>query len=115
MGIGMQIVYIGLPDSAELEAQAGVQLLRLGRFGVMLSECRLVMELLPSSGQASRYRARLELLSSERALDCARQCEDADLSAAVRAVFEAVERELASRAGRAASGDPRQRAAAGKR
>lgn len=115
MGLGMQIVYVGLPGSAAVEAQAGVQLLRLGRFNAMPPECRLVVEALASSGQATGYRARLELMSSERTLDCAHQCEDVDLNAAVRAVFEAVERELATRASRAVSGDARQRAAAGKR
>ena len=115
MGLGMQIVYVGLPGSAAVEAQAGVQLLRLGRFSAMPPECRLVVEALASSGQTARYRARLELMSSERALDCAHQCEDADAGAAVCAVFEAVERKLAARANGAVPGDARRRADAGKR
>ncbi|HEX7748935.1 MAG TPA: hypothetical protein VF445_09310 [Bordetella sp.] len=115
MGLGMQIVYVGLPASAAVEAQAGLQLLRLIRFSAMPPECRLVVESLSSSQQSPTYRARLELMSSERAPGCTHQCESDDLSAAVRAVFEAVERELASRAGRAASGDAWPRAAAGKR
>lgn len=115
MGLEMQIVYVGLPGSAAVEAQAGVQLLRLGRFNAVPSEYRLVVESLSSVEQAPRYRARLELMSSERVLDCAYEREDADLNAAVRAVFEAVERELASRASRAVFGAARQRAATGKR
>jgi hypothetical protein len=115
MGLEMQIVYVGLPGSAAVEAQAGVQLLRLGRFNAVPSEYRLVVESLPAAGQAPRYRAQLELMSSERALDFAHQREDADLNAAVRAVFDAVERELAARTSRAASGDAGQRAIAGKR
>lgn len=115
MGLGMQIVYVGLPGSAAVEAQAGMQLLRLGRFNAMPPECRLVLESLSSAPHAPRYRARLELISFERAFDCARQREDADLSAAVRAVFEAVERELAARANRAVSGGGGQRADARKR
>ncbi|MGN6579367.1 MAG: hypothetical protein ACTHJ1_05200 [Bordetella sp.] len=115
MGLGMQIVYVGLPCSAVVEAQAGVLLLRLGRFNDMPSECRLVVESLSSADRSPRYRARLELMSSEGACAFARQCDDADLSAAIRAVFEAVERDPASRAGRNASGDARQRALAGKR
>jgi hypothetical protein len=115
MGLGMQIVYVGLSGSAKLEAQAGVQLLRLGRFDAMLSECRLVMELLPSPGQAARYRARLELMSSEHTLDCAHQREDADLDSAVRAVFEAAERELASGAACTVSRAAGRRGAVGKR
>lgn len=115
MGLGMQIVYVGVAASAELEAQAAVQLLRLVRFSAMLPECRLVVESLSSSKPAPGYRARLELLSTERALGCSHQREDADPGAAVRAVFEAVERELMARASHAVSGGARPHAAAGKR
>ena len=107
MGLGMQIVYVGLAGSADLEAQAGVQLLRLGRFDATLSECRLVMELLPSSGQAPRYGAQLDLLFYGRGLDCAYRRENADLGVAVRTAFDAAEQELASRAKRAACHDAR--------
>jgi len=94
MGLGMQIVYVGFPGSAELEAQAGVQLLRLGRFDAMLSECRLVMELLPSSGQAPRYGARLELFFSRHGPDCVHRRESADLNVAMSAAFDAAEQDL---------------------
>lgn len=102
MGLGMQIVYVGLPGSAAIEAQAGVQLLRLSRFNAMLSECRLVVELLPAAGQAPRYAARLELLSALHELDSVHRCEHADLDAALLAVFEAAEGDLAARKSRAA-------------
>ena len=102
MGLGMQIVYIGLPGSSELEAQAGLQLLRLGRFDAMVSECRLVMELLSSPEQAPWYSAQLELFSSGRGLDCVYRREDADLNAAVRAAFDAAEQELGATAKRIA-------------
>jgi hypothetical protein len=111
----MQIVYVGLPASAAIEAQAGVQLLRLGRFSAMPPECRLVVESLSSPGQAPRYRARLELIASQCAPDCAHQCESDDPDASVRSVFEAAERELASRADRAVSRGAPLRAAADKR
>lgn len=105
MGLGMQIVYEGLPGSADLEAQAGMQLLRLGRFDAMLSECRLVLELLPSPGHAPRYGAQLELLFSGRGLDCAHRRESADPVAAMRAAFDAAEQDLESKAKRAVCRD----------
>lgn len=101
MGLGMQIVYVGLPVSAAIEGQAGVQLLRLSRFNAMLSECRLMVELLPAAQQAPRYAARLELLSALHELDSVHRCEHADLDAALLAVFEAAERDLSARMSRA--------------
>lgn len=97
MGLGMQIVYVGFPGSSAIEAQAGVQLLRLVRFDSMLSECRLVVELLPLHGQLPIYGVRLDLASSGHELDCASHCESADLEAAMRAVFAVAERELSLR------------------
>lgn len=100
MGLGMQIVYVGFPGSAAVEAQAGVQLLNLGRFNAMPPECRLVVEALPCPGQALRYRARLDLIASKCSPACAHQCESDDVDACVRAVFEAAERELTAKAGK---------------
>ena len=94
MGLGMQIVYVGFPGSSAIEAQAGVQLLRLGRFNSVLSECRLVVELLPLHEKLPRYGVRLDLASSGQELDCASRCESADLEAAMRAVFDVAERKL---------------------
>ncbi|WP_155803286.1 hypothetical protein [Bordetella sp. FB-8] len=109
MGLGMQIVYVGLPGLAAIEAQAGVQLLRLGRFNAMLSECRLVVQLLPTSGQAPGYGARLELFCARHEFDSVHRCEGADLGVALIAVFEAAERDLAARMGRAVYRDARPR------
>ena len=44
MGIGMQIIYLGLPGNASLEAEAAVQLLRLQPFSAAFSDCRLEIE-----------------------------------------------------------------------
>lgn len=98
MGLGMQIVYVGFAGSSAIEAEAGVQLLRLDRFSAVLSECLLAIELLCVPGQPPRYDVRLELVSPSRTLPPVRHCESADPGTALRAAFDAAERELATSA-----------------
>jgi len=98
MGIGMQMVYVGFPGSPAIEAEAGVQLLRLDRFSSMVAECLLAIECLPVQGQPPVYEARLELTTVTRQLHPVRHCESADPRVAVRAAFDAAERELSSHA-----------------
>ncbi|MGU7810797.1 metal ABC transporter ATPase [Burkholderia sp. AW49-1] len=61
MGVGMQIVCVGFAGSAALEAEAGVQLVRLERFRARLEDCRLVIESRPRVDGGRTYDVRLEM------------------------------------------------------
>ncbi|KVG29539.1 hypothetical protein [Burkholderia diffusa] len=61
MGVGMQIVCVGFAGSAALEAEAGVQLVRLERFRARLEDCRLVIESRPRADGGRIYDVWLEL------------------------------------------------------
>jgi len=94
MGLGMQIVYLGFCGTPAIEAEAGVQLLRLGRFSALLLECRLAIELLRFHGQPLTYEVRLDLVSPSNELYSGGYCESEDAGAAVRAAFDAAVRVL---------------------
>lgn len=95
MGLGMQIVYLGFAGSSAIEAEAGIQLLRLERYAGVLTACLLAIELLQAEGGRADYDVRLDLLStlSEFKPDC--RCTSDDPLAAMRVAFDAAERELA--------------------
>ena len=94
MGIGMQIVYLGFAGSAAIEAEAGVQLLRLGRYGPALAGCHLAIELLRPRGGRPLYGVRLDLISDSHVLRPIGHCESDDPQQAVRDAFDAAEKEL---------------------
>lgn len=101
MGIGMQIVYLGFPRAARIEAEAGVQLLRLMRFARLVGACHLAIEALHGSN-GLYYDARLDIVTPERDRIALPPCSDQDPAAAVRAAFDCAERELRQRSGGAA-------------
>jgi hypothetical protein len=94
MGIGMQIVYLGFPGNARIEAEAAVQLLRLERFSRMLGSCHLAIEEI-SANQHTVFDARLDLVTPSGQLLPMPHCADDDPEAAVRAAFDHAERKLA--------------------
>ena len=96
MGIGMQIVYLGFPGAARIEAEAGVQLLRLMRFARLVAACHLAIEALHGAN-GLYYDARLDIVTPERNLIAMPHCSDKDAEAAVRAAFDHAERELRRR------------------
>lgn len=96
MGIGMQIAYLGFPGEARIEAEAGVQLLRLMRFARSVSGCHLAIEMLHGPN-GEYYDVRLDLVSAEKERIPLAHCSEAEPEAAVRAVFDQAERELCSR------------------
>jgi hypothetical protein len=96
MGIGMQIVYLGFPGEARIEAEAGVQLLRLMRFASRVAACHLAIELLHGAG-GKYYDARLDIITPDKELIALPHCSETDPEAAVRAVFDYAERELTNR------------------
>jgi len=98
MGLGMQIDYLGFAGSSALDAEAGVQLLRLDRFSGVLSGCHLAIEQLSPRGRTLAYDVRLDLVLASHDLRPMGHCEHEDPLAAVRAAFDAAERELCSAA-----------------
>lgn len=94
MGLGMQIDYLGFGGSPAIEAEAGVQLLRLGRFNAVLSECHLAVELLRLHGRPPTYEVQLDLFSPLHERYPGGHGESEDPEAAVRAAFDAAERIL---------------------
>lgn len=91
MGIGMQIVYLGFAGSAQLEAEAGVQLIRLERFGAWLDGCRLTVGTLD---RGARFEARLDLMLTRRASVPVPCRVDVNPHVAIRLAFDTAEREL---------------------
>ena len=94
MGLGMQIVYMGFAGSAAIEAEAGVQLLRLERFSRLLKSCHLAIESLHHAGQPQAYDVRLDLLSASDGLKPIVHCTGEDPIVAMREAFDAAELEL---------------------
>lgn len=94
MGLGMQIVYLGFAGSAAIEAEAGVQLLRLERFSGLLKACHLAIESVRKAGQVEAYDVRLDLLSAASGLKPIVHCTSDDPIAAMREAFDAAEHEL---------------------
>jgi hypothetical protein len=87
MGIGMQIVYLGFPGAAGIEAEAAVQLLRLEHFYNRLSGCHLAVEALRSE-HGRIYDVRLDLTTCSGELIALRSCANADPDAALAAAFD---------------------------
>ncbi|WP_206957013.1 hypothetical protein [Trinickia acidisoli] len=96
MGIGMQIVYLGFAGAARIEAEAGVQLLRLMRFASHVSACHLAIEALHGPS-GTYYDARLDIVTPEKEWIPLPHCSEKEPEAAVRAAFDYAERELGHR------------------
>lgn len=94
MGLGMQIVYLGFAGSAAIEAEAGVQLLRLERYCGVLAACHLAVELLHPGGLHPAYDVRLDLLSLLDGLKTLCRGTGDDPVVALREAFDAAEHEL---------------------
>jgi len=95
MGIGMQIIYLGLPGNASLEAEAAVQLLRLQPFSAAFSDCRLEIEQVGQSCGTSMYEVRLEVTTLARGLRRIGRCVRDSAEAAIRCAFNRAVRVLA--------------------
>jgi hypothetical protein len=94
MGIGMQVVFLGLPGSFVLEAEASAQLVRLERFGRKISGCNLTLQALSKRSGKLLYGAQLDLIALNGALLAMAQCASDDPLRAVEAAFDAAETEL---------------------
>jgi hypothetical protein len=87
MGIGMQMTYLGLPGAAPLEAESGLQLLRLLRHGIYFSDCRLTIEHLSQPSGKSSYEVRLDIATLEHGLRRIGRCAHDSAEAAGRCTF----------------------------
>jgi hypothetical protein len=94
MGIGMQIVYLGFSGTGPLEAEAAAQLLRLQRFGGLLSNCHLAIEALRLRSGKPLYDVRLDLVTPTHELKPIGHCASENPEEAVRCAFDAAEKEL---------------------
>ncbi|GLU33745.1 hypothetical protein WKR88_26485 [Trinickia caryophylli] len=95
MGIGMQIVYLGFPGAARIEAAAAVELLRLERFSGAISGCHLAIEAMHSTTvTGTDYDARLDLVTRDGKLLPMPHCANADPEAAIRLAFDRAEQAL---------------------
>ncbi len=96
MGIGMQIVYLGFPGAARIEAEAGVQLLRIARYASLLNSCHLAVEAMRGPTGEPFFDVRLDMIMRDKALVPLPHCANTDALAAVRAAFDQAERALTS-------------------
>jgi hypothetical protein len=94
MGVGMEIDYLGFAGSVPLEAEAGAQLVRLERFGKLLSGCHLAIEALRPRAGGPIYDVRLDLMICANEFRPVSHCVGEDAGEAVRRVFDAAEKEL---------------------
>ncbi|MGF6383500.1 hypothetical protein OKW33_006199 [Paraburkholderia atlantica] len=101
MGIGMQIVYLGFAGAAQLEAEAGVQLVRLARFGAFVSNCHLAIEALRPDRASPHYDVRLDLITPAHEFRSIAHCVGDNAEAAIRDAFDLAEQELEAIAARA--------------
>ncbi|MDQ7980349.1 hypothetical protein QYH69_24225 [Paraburkholderia sp. SARCC-3016] len=88
MGIGLQIAYLGLPQTACLEAEAAVQLLRLLPYSTYISDCQLVIEHVDQRSGSSLYEVRLETRSAEHAVKRIARCVHDSAEAAIKCAFD---------------------------
>ncbi|MBP0588633.1 hypothetical protein J8I87_02650 [Paraburkholderia sp. LEh10] len=94
MGIGMQIVYLGCSGTTPFEAEAAAQLLRLQRFGALLSNCRLAIEALRLRSGEPLYDVRLDLVTATHELTPIGRCAAQSAEEALRCAFDAAEKAL---------------------
>jgi len=87
MGIGMQIFWLGLPRTASMEAEAGLQLLRPQPYGIYFSDCWLAIEHL-SQGSGSLYEVRLDIAIRVDGLRRIGRCVRDSTEAAIRCAFD---------------------------
>jgi len=89
MGVGMQIVYLGFAGTPQIEAEAGAQLVRLGRFLSRISNCHLAIEAIGAAGVGRKYDVRLDLLTRTNRLIPIKHCLSEDPMVALDAAFDA--------------------------
>ena len=102
MGIGMQIIYLGLTGTTSLEAEAALQLLRLEPYSACFSDCRLAIERVGKDSTRTVYEVRLEISAQTNGLRHVLRCVRDSAEAAIQCAFNKALRVLrvVTRAGR---------------
>ncbi|WP_183733442.1 MULTISPECIES: hypothetical protein [Paraburkholderia] len=90
----MQVVYLGFAGSAAIEAEAGVQLMRLERFGKTLKSCHLAIEEVHGLDASQTYDVRLDLVTVSTGFSPVAHHYGSDPLVAMREAFDAAEHEL---------------------
>ncbi|OUL95709.1 hypothetical protein CA603_07465 [Paraburkholderia hospita] len=101
MGIGMQIVYLGFCGTGPIEAEAAVQLVRLERFGNLVSNCHLAIEAVGLRSGNPVYDVRLDLITPTHDLKPVGHCTGENAEETIRCAFDAAEKELETTVARA--------------
>jgi hypothetical protein len=94
MGVGMQIAYMGFVGSAEIEAEASVQLVRIDRFARLVAGCHLAIESVRNLDGSRSYDARLDLITRDYNMIPVEHVTDSDPQEAIRTAFDAAVRLL---------------------
>ena len=95
MGIGMQIAYFGFAGSAQLEAEASIQLMRLEPFSPRLAGCHLAIEAMGASTRQPTYDVRLDLITRKGEFRPVPHMTGMDPMDALKRAFDVAERQLA--------------------
>ncbi|BAX61810.1 hypothetical protein [Burkholderia stabilis] len=103
----MQIAYFGFAGSAQLEAEASVQLMRLEPFSTQLDGCHLAIEAMGAATPQPRYDVRLDLITRKGEFRPVPHMSGADPMDALERAFDFAERELASTAAAGTRENPR--------
>ncbi|WP_256983875.1 hypothetical protein [Caballeronia sordidicola] len=85
----MQIAYLGFVGSAEIEAEASVQLVRIDRFARWVAGCHLALEALRNFDGSRSYDARLDLITRDYNMIPIEHVSDSDPQEAIRGAFDA--------------------------
>jgi hypothetical protein len=94
MGVGMQIAYMGFVGTAEIEAEASVQLVRIDRFARLVAGCHLAIESVRNLDGSRSYDARLDLITRDYNMIPVEHVTDSDPQETVRTAFDAAVRRL---------------------
>ncbi|WP_174957842.1 MULTISPECIES: hypothetical protein [Burkholderia] len=91
----MQIAYFGFAGSAQLEAEASIQLMRLEPFSMQLAGCHLAIEAMGASTLQPRYDVRLDLITRKGEFCPVPHMTGADPIDALERAFDVAEQQLA--------------------
>jgi hypothetical protein len=94
MGIGMQVIFVGLARSFAIESEASVRLIRLERFSRRLGECNLTIEAMRAGSGPLVYRVRLDLVARDGVIELGAPHSNIEAEHAVGAAFDAAETTL---------------------
>ncbi|WP_260858676.1 hypothetical protein [Paraburkholderia sp. BCC1885] len=90
----MQVEYIGLAKTGHMEAEAGVQLVRLAEFARHIGDCRLAIAAIYDGLTHFAYEVRLHVVTRAGELIDVGNCMHSDFIEAMRGAFDLAVNEL---------------------